>query len=212
MLFNSFVFILLFLPIVLFIYYFLGKYFSYELSMLWLVVASLFFYGWWNPVYVYLIIFSMVFNYNVGNIISTDRQDRLVILVFGITVNLILLGYFKYANFFVANINWLFATSFNLNEIILPLAISFFTFQQITYLVDTYQRKTEEHNFQHYALFVSFFPQLIAGPIVHHGEMMRQFTNQDTFKFNPKNLEIGLTIFSFGLFKKVILADGIARY
>jgi D-alanyl-lipoteichoic acid acyltransferase DltB (MBOAT superfamily) len=179
--------------------------------MVWLVVASLFFYAWWNPVYIWLILLSMFFNYGMGFALST-RREKLSLLTIGVITNLTLLGYYKYANFFVDTANDIIGTSFNLNNIILPLAISFFTFQQIAYLVDAYQGETEEHSFLHYALFVTFFPQLIAGPIVHHGEMMRQFSKAETFIFNSKKMELGLTILSLGLFKKVILADGIAKY
>jgi len=153
----------------------------------------------------------MLFNYGMGLALS-GKSLRRMLLTIGIVANLALLGYYKYANFFVNTVNDLTGTSFNLDNIILPLAISFFTFQQIAYLVDAYQRKTEEHSFLHYALFVTFFPQLIAGPIVHHGEMMSQFSKPETFRFNPGKMELGLTIFSLGLFKKVLLADGIARY
>lgn len=211
MLFNSHEFIFIFLPIVLFSFYFLGKRFGHGIAMVWLVLASLFYYTWWNPVYIWLILLSMLFNYGMGFALTAKKGKR-SLLAFGVVANLALLGYYKYANFFVNTVNDLIDASFNLNNIVLPLAISFFTFQQIAYLVDAYQGKTEEHSFLHYALFVTFFPQLIAGPIVHHGEMMRQFSKAETFIFNSKKMELGLTILSLGLFKKVILADGIARY
>ncbi len=211
MLFNSHEFIFLFLPLALFVFYFFGKRFGHEIAMLWLVLASLFFYAWWNPVYIWLILLSMLFNYGMGLTLS-GKKSRRTLLAIGVVANLSLLGYYKYANFFVDAVNDLTGASFNLNNILLPLAISFFTFQQIAYLVDAYQRKTEEHSFLHYALFVTFFPQLIAGPIVHHGEMMRQFSRPETFRFNSRKMELGLTVFSLGLFKKVLLADGIARY
>ncbi len=211
MLFNSYEFIFLFLPATLFGYYFLGKRFGYEYAIALLVLASLYFYAWWNPVYIWLILLSMFFNYGVGKILSTNGERRLWLTI-GVSANLALLGYFKYANFFVDTTNYLVGTSFNLQNIILPLAISFFTFQQIAYLVDTYRQKTDEHSFLHYALFVTFFPQLIAGPIVHHSEMMKQFTRKTTFDFNFKKFELGLTIFSLGLFKKVILADRVAEF
>lgn len=210
MLFNSYEFILVFLPVALFTFYFLGKYFGHKAAIGYLVLASLLFYAWWNPVYIWLILASMLFNYGIGNVLSSKNSR--IILIVGIIANLALLGYFKYANFFVDTVNNVAGTSFNLNNIILPLAISFFTFQQIAYLVDTYQKKSEERNFLQYALFVTFFPQLIAGPIVHHVEMMHQFSKPETFKFNSRKIELGLAIFSLGLFKKVILADGISNY
>jgi len=211
MLFNSYEFILVFLPIVIFTFYILGKQFGHEVAIGFLILASLLFYAWWNPIYIWLILLSMLFNYGIGIVLSSRKNNRITLTI-GIAANLALLGYFKYANFFVDTINDVASTSFNLNNIILPLAISFFTFQQIAYLVDTYQHKSEERNFLHYALFVTFFPQLIAGPIVHHNEMMSQFSMPETFKFNPRKMELGLTIFTLGLFKKVILADEISRY
>ena len=178
--------------------------------MAWLVAASLFFYGWWNPVYLVLITGSMIFNYFTGVLLS-GRKDRLV-LATGIVINLGLLGYFKYADFFVENVNTLFGLDWNLQHIVLPLAISFFTFQQIAYLVDAYREETKEYNFLHYALFVSFFPQLIAGPIVHHKEMLPQFMKEVGRVVRYEYLAIGISIFFLGLFKKVVVADSLARY
>ncbi|RKZ48090.1 MAG: MBOAT family protein [Candidatus Parabeggiatoa sp. nov. 3] len=135
-----------------------------------------------------------------------------IVLAFGVFVNLFLLGYFKYANFFVDNFNSLTSSTYHLQTIILPLAISFFTFQQITYLVDAYKGETREYNFLHYCLFVTFFPQLIAGPIVHHREMLPQFAKDVIYKLNHEHLAVGITIFFLGLFKKVVLADSVAIY
>ena len=126
--------------------------------------------------------------------------------------NLGLLGYFKYANFFVDNINALTGGEIVLERIIIPLAISFFTFQQIFYLVDTNSKVTREHSFLHYCLFVTFFPQLIAGPIVHHREMLPQFARDTIYKLKIENLGIGLFIFVIGLFKKVVIADGLVMH
>ncbi len=211
MLFNSYVFILAFLPVTLGVFYLLGQWQQPRMAIAWLVGASLFFYGWWNPAYLGLIIASVLFNYAFGMALSKGRKrhDRIV-LVIGIAGNLGLLGYFKYANFFLDNLNLLTGTHFNLGTIILPLGISFFTFQQITYLVDAYKKETQEYNFLHYCLFVTFFPQLIAGPIVHHREMLPQFGRHSIYRFNPSNAAVGITIFIMGLFKKVIIADGIA--
>ena len=134
------------------------------------------------------------------------------ILVAGIAANLGLLGYYKYANFFVDNLNALLGNNLILETIILPLAISFFTFQQIAYLVDAYRGETHEYSFLHYALFVTFFPQLIAGPIVHHHEMLPRFARSTIYRLKAEHLAVGLTIFTLGLFKKVVLADGVAVY
>jgi hypothetical protein len=122
------------------------------------------------------------------------------------------LGYFKYANFFVDTAGGLTGCSWHLAAITLPLAISFFTFQQITYLVDAYRGETREYNFLHYCLFVSFFPQLIAGPIVHHREMLPQFANDKIYRPQSLSIAIGCTIFFIGLFKKVVIADSMALH
>ncbi|REL25207.1 MBOAT family protein [Thalassotalea euphylliae] len=212
MLFNSFEFIFIFLPITFILYYLIAKQNWDRIAVAWLVLASLFFYAWWNPSYLILIIFSMLFNYSMGVVIARlgNARSSKLFLVIGVSINLALLGYFKYTNFIVEQINWALGNSFHLEKIILPLAISFFTFQQIAYLVDTYRHETKEYNFSHYCLFVTFFPQLIAGPIVHHKEMLPQFSNALTSRVNSRNMSIGLTIFTIGLFKKVILADNVA--
>jgi alginate O-acetyltransferase complex protein AlgI len=213
-LFNSFEFIFLFLPITLFVFFFIGKRNQHQIAMSWLVLSSLFFYGWWNPAYLGLILFSMLFNYAFGTMLSNGEKPkfRKYFLWIGVLTNLGFLGYFKYANFFVEQLNWASNTNFHLENILLPLAISFFTFQQIAFLVDSYRHETKEFNFLQYCLFVTFFPQLIAGPIVHHKEMMPQFTNNKIYKVNYELLAIGLIIFTIGLIKKVIIADGIAIY
>ena len=216
MLFNSYVFIFLFLPVSLWMFFRIGNMGHHRAAIAWLVGASLFFYGWWNPAYLGLILVSILFNYAFGVTLSNQDSGKGIskktLLIIGIAINLGLLGYFKYANFFVDNINILFNANFNLEKIILPLAISFFTFQQIAYLVDAYRGETKEYNFLHYCLFVTFFPQLIAGPIVHHKEMLPQFAKDAIYRLNHENLAVGLTIFFFGLFKKVVIADGIAVY
>jgi len=214
MLFNSYEFIFLYLPITLVGFFIIGERFHHRIAIAWLVGASLFFYGWWNPAYIGLIIGSMLFNYAIGIPLAsqTPSRSKKTLLIIGISINLGLLGYYKYANFFVSNLNHIFQNDFNMREIILPLAISFFTFQQITYIVDAYRGETREYNFLHYCLFVTFFPQLIAGPIVHHREMLPQFSSTSNYKFCSRNFAVGLTIFLFGLFKKAVLADGIAVY
>lgn len=214
MLFNSYEFIFLFLPISFLVYIALGRYGSRRISLIWIIAASLFFYGWWNPAYLGLILGSMFFNYSVGLILSgnSTATNRKVIAGFGVAANLSLLAYYKYANFFVDNINVVFSVNWNVENIILPLAISFFTFQQITYLIDIYRGETREYNFLQYALFVSFFPQLIAGPIVHHQEMMPQFSKLGKFSIKYEYIAVGLSIFFLGLFKKVVIADSLSPY
>tara|TARA_B110000008_G_C16977900_1_gene566857 strand:- start:3000 stop:4532 length:1533 start_codon:yes stop_codon:yes gene_type:complete len=215
MLFNSYVFLFAFLPVALIGFYLIENHGNHKSAIFWLVAASLFFYGWWNPAYLGLLVFSTLFNFIIGIQLGKNSDNsslNKLILMIGVIANLAILGYFKYANFFIDNFNALSDNNLTLNEIILPLGISFFTFQQITYLVDAYYQKTKEYNFLHYCLFVTFFPQLIAGPIVHHKEMLPQFAKDTISKLRSKNLAIGLTIFALGLFKKVVLADGISVY
>jgi len=214
MLFNSIEFIFVFLPVVLLVFYMIGGYGNHRVAISWLVAASLFFYGWWNPAYLGLILASILFNYAMGAALvsGNGRPHAPYLLTVGVACNLAVLAYFKYANFFVENLNILSSSSYHLETIILPLAISFFTFQQITFLVDASRGETREYNFLHYSLFVTFFPQLIAGPIVHHREMLPQFAKDSIYRVNQSNLAIGIAIFLLGLFKKVVLADGVAAY
>jgi D-alanyl-lipoteichoic acid acyltransferase DltB (MBOAT superfamily) len=207
MLFNSYAFVLLFLPVVLLVFMRLERH-RREVAIAWLVIASLFFYAWWNPAYLLLLLFSMGFNFGLGAQLRRYRVKWL--LVVGITGNLALLGWFKYANFLVDTANALGGTHLVLDHVVLPLAISFFTFQQIAWLMDTYRGRAAEYNPLHYALFVSFFPQLIAGPIVHHAEMMPQFGALRERGERRRDLEIGLTIFCLGFLKKVVLADTVS--
>lgn len=211
MLFNSFEFIFVFLPI-LFIGYYLVNKLNFTLSKIWLLVGSLFFYSWWNPIYLPLILSSIFFNYWIGTCLGhiKSKRNRQITLTIGLAFNVFLLGYFKYYDFFVANLNNAFSTDFNLLNLVLPLAISFFTFQQIGYLVDSYRLETKGYRFFDYALFVSFFPQLIAGPIVHHRAVMSQFENAKNKTIDYKNLSLGLFVFALGLFKKVGIADTFA--
>lgn len=216
MLFNSYAFIFLFLPITLLVFFQIGK-INHTYAAGWLTAASLFFYGWWNPAYVSLLLASIVFNYTCGMWIAkagvkhnSVAQKRL--LAFSIASNLLLLSYYKYTHFFLNSVNGLAGTSWSMGDIILPLGISFFTFTQIAFLVDTYQGKVKEYNFVHYGLFVTYFPHLIAGPVLHHKEMMPQFAKPSTYKLHYENIAVGLTIFFIGLFKKVILADGAATF
>ena len=212
MLFNSLIFILVFLPVVLGVFYWLGARFPKRVPMLWLTLASLFYYGWWDLNYVPLIVGSCVFNYFLGRKIGRSLKSKRQWLALGIAVNLLLLGYFKYAIFSIEIFNTMFSTDYSIAKIILPLAISFFTFQQITYLVDVHRGKAKDYDFQDYMLFVCFFPQLIAGPIVHHGEMMPQFGRDNTYRFDHKRLAVGLSIFAIGLAKKVLVADSLSKY
>ncbi len=214
MLFNSHIFIFVFLPVTLTGYFALGKY-SHRLAAVWLAAASLFFYGWWSPAYVSLLVASILFNYSIGMALSREHMPGLEkrkkrILILGIAVNLSLLAYYKYANFFLTSTGY--AGSSWVGKIILPLGISFFTFTQIAFLVDASRGEVRERDFIHYGLFVTYFPHLIAGPILHHKEIMPQFGRRATYVFSYENCAVGLTIFSMGLFKKVVLADSIGPF
>lgn len=215
MLFNSYEFIFLFLPITFFLYFYLNKKRLTEAAKGFLVFASLFFYSWWNIAYLPLILISMLFNYVLGRqLVNHDakvrKYSKKALLFIGVFFNLSLLGYFKYSDFFISNINLLFDSNIPLLHLALPLAISFYTFQQIAYLVDSYRNETKEYDFLNYAVFVAFFPQLIAGPIVHHAEMMPQFAKMRNKVINYYNIALGLFVFSIGLFKKIIIADTFA--
>lgn len=212
MLFNSYEFIFIYLPIVFLGFFFIGRYSSHY-AALWLAVASLFFYGWWNPKFVSLLLVSIVFNFFAGYFIGDEKFTAKSKLIFitSIAANLILLGIFKYTNFFIVSANSLGANWSTL-DIILPLGISFFTFTQIAYLVDVRRGVAHEYNFVHYLLFVTWFPHLIAGPVLHHKQMMPQFASSSIYKPNNESIAVGLTLFSLGLFKKVVLADQFALF
>jgi D-alanyl-lipoteichoic acid acyltransferase DltB (MBOAT superfamily) len=179
-------------------------------------LSSLFFYSWWNPIYLPLILLSIVFNYGTGYFLSRDflsrTFNRRTILVIGICFNLGLLSYFKYTDFFISNINYVTSDHLKLLNIALPLGISFFTFTQIAYLVDAYKIKVREYSFVNYSLFVTFFPHLLAGPIIHHKEMMPQFEDFKNKALSYSNLNMGMFLFFLGLFKKVVIADYLAVY
>jgi D-alanyl-lipoteichoic acid acyltransferase DltB (MBOAT superfamily) len=180
----------------------------------------LFFYSWWDIVYLPLILSSILFNYLIGTTLSKSNENNKIglnktfskksILIFGIVCNVALLGYFKYTNFFLENFNGIFGSNIPLQHIILPLGISFFTFTQIAFLVDAYKNEVKEYDLVRYMLFVTYFPHLLAGPILHHKEMMPQFANLRNSVINYRNIAVGLFIFSIGLFKKVIIADTFA--
>jgi alginate O-acetyltransferase complex protein AlgI len=215
MLFSSFEFIFIFLPVTFFIYFYLNSKKLVVASKWFLIFSSLIFYSWWNIVYLPIILTSILFNYFLGNSLAQSKSKKVSnkhILIIGITSNLLLLGYFKYTDFFISNTNSLFNSNIELINLALPLAISFFTFQQIAYLVDSYRGEIKAYDFVSYALFVSFFPQLIAGPIVHHKEMMPQFTKLKNKYVNYKNISLGIFIFSIGLFKKIVIADSFAIF
>jgi alginate O-acetyltransferase complex protein AlgI len=215
MLFNSYVFIGAFLPITLIVYRLLCLTRHPRLPFAWLVVASLFFYGWWNPIHVPLLMASIVANYLLGVKLTAPGGSvaaKRSLLIVGIAGNLAVLAYFKYSMFIVENVGALTGLDFGIHAIVLPLGISFFTFQKVAYLVDAAEGKAAEYRFLDYCLFVTFFPQLIAGPIVHHSQMMPQFRRPEAMRFSHADFAMGLTFFTAGLWKKVVLADTLATY
>lgn len=215
MLFNSFYFIFLFLPITLVVYFTLNNFEYEKLSKVWLVGMSLYFYAYFNISYLYLIVLSIGINYCIGNNLSKNysvRRNSKSCFLVGILFNVGMLFYFKYYDFFLSNVNVIFETNFILLKLMLPLGISFFTFQQLSYLVDSYKGEGKSYDFLSYCLFVTFFPQLIAGPIVLPSEMLPQFENHKNKVVNYENLNRGLYLFSIGLAKKVLIADSISSF
>ena len=212
MLFNSYEFIFAFLPVALAGFWILGHN-SRTRAFLWLTAVSLFFYAWWRPVNVLQIAPSILINFGLARLLERDRETNparaRLALIAGIVFNLCFLGFFKYTMFLGQASNDLFGTDFVLTQIILPLGISFITFQKIAFLVDVHAGRVSAFSIRDYALFVLFFPQLIAGPIVHYREMMPQFRTVST-RFDAENAAVGLSLFFMGLAKKLVLADPMA--
>jgi alginate O-acetyltransferase complex protein AlgI len=213
MLFNSHEFLFGFLPLTFAGFFLIARYVGRRPALVFLGLASIVFYGWWNWRYVPLLLLSIVVNYLVARgILATEQMRRRAIFFAGVAFDLGLLGYFKYANFFVDSIGAVSGTDLTLDPIILPIGISFFTLTQIAYLADAYANKAGEYDFGRYLLFVTYFPHLIAGPILHHREMMPQFADPPIYRFRMENLATGLTILVIGLVKKLAIADQIAAY
>ncbi len=216
MLFNSYLFIFLFLPTVLIGYYVINFFEMYRIANLFLIGMSFWFYGYFHPSYIGIISSSIVVNFWIAKKMDRGGVDQKVwmkrlLLTVGICMNTAVIFYFKYYNFFIENINAVFHRSFEMKQILLPLGISFFTFQQISYLVDAYRGETKDYGFDEYALFVSFFPQLVAGPIVLHNEVIPQFRRQENRYVIMQNLARGVYIFALGLFKKLLIADTFGK-
>lgn len=219
MLFTTTAFICVYLPVVLAGFFVIAR-LSHRAAALWLFMASVFFYGYWMPEYTALLLASIAGNFWIGRRIalaaeqadSRGQTHARRWVATGVAANLLLLGYFKYANFFIDNLNVALGAQWDIGRVLLPIGISFFTFTQIAYLVDTWRKGVREYKFVHYGLFVTYFPHLIAGPVLHHSQMMPQFNEPLTYRFNGANVTAGLCIFAIGLFKKVVLADGISPY
>lgn len=209
MLFNSYIFVLLFLPLCIIGYFLLNHFKKYSLGQCFLLGMSLWFYGFYNIHYLFIILASILLNYGVYLLIEKFRGKNACkgFMIIGVLLNLGILGYFKYMDFFISNVNSIFKTDLRLLGIALPLGISFFTFQQISFIVDAYRGEIPKYNFLHYASFVTFFPQLIAGPIVTHDELVPQFMDVEKKKMNMDNMAKGIYIFVIGLAKKVLVAD-----
>lgn len=216
MLFNTFSFFLLFLPIAL-TGYFLSSRYSLRLSIAFLTGMSIVFYVQWNIAFLPLLLGSVGVNYLAGRLISRAKEVGDVrkakrTLIGGLVFNLSLLATFKYLDFIVSNISWLSGVQISPVGIVLPIGISFFTFTQIAYLVDCHSTPVREYRLESYGLFVTYFPHLIAGPILHHKDMMPQFDRPDMHVFVPGRLIVGLAFFLVGLIKKVVLADGVSQF
>ncbi len=211
MLFHSTIYLLLFLPSVFILYFILRKLTNNDGKIL-LIISGIFFYGWWNINFTPLIICSVLFNYYVSKVIinNDNKKKKKLILFFGIFCNVIYLGIFKYTDFIIVNINIFFQSNLETFDLPFPLAMSFFTFQTIAYLVDCYDGEVKVKSLKEFALFIIFFPQLIAGPIVKYNYMMPQFSSSENKYINPKNILLGLTIILIGIFKKIVLADNLS--
>lgn len=213
MLFNSFAFIFLFMPVTALIYFFLNKRHLSVFANISLILASFFFYGYFLPENIGIMLMSILVNYAFATQMRIIRPaQRKPLLIVGLLFNVYVLCYYKYANFFVDNINALLHVNIEIQTIFLPLAISFFTFQQISYLTDTYRGDTEDHDFFNYMLYICFFPKLIAGPLMYHRDLVPQFKKPRNRFVNWENVYKGMFIFSLGLFKKVMIADRLVEY
>lgn len=219
MLFSTYTFLLFFLPLVLAGFYLLGR-FNWRWSTSWLTLSSLAFYAWWkpdpthpwNPLFLILVLTSCGANYLIGNAIANSSREpvRKGLVTFGVTANLSLLVYYKYLGIFSVWCHALTGWPHEIPSLVMPLAVSFFTFLQIAFLVDVYRGDKTGYNFADYVLFVTFFPHLVAGPLVHHRELISQFKERIT-RFDPRAFSIGLTVLAIGLFKKVMVADNLAE-
>ncbi|MGN0915693.1 MAG: MBOAT family O-acyltransferase [Succinivibrio sp.] len=223
MLFNTYQYFLIFLPLTAVLYFFFTKSRQFVLSKVFLLSASLFFYCYFKFDYIWILLCSVVFNFAAGSVLSSDIRNRKsacisknsyrkVLLGVFVLVNIAALGFYKYTDFLIQDFNLIFGTSYTKPGIVLPLAISFFTFQQIAYLVDSYKGLTKEYDFLSYGVFVCFFPQLIAGPIVHHKDLIPQFFKARNLIPNYKNVFLGIVIFTIGLIKKALIADKLAQF
>ena len=213
MFFNSYIFILLFFPLVLIGYFGLNKYGKEKAARGYLIMMSLWFAGFHSIGSVGVLLGSILGNYGIRTVMyrTEDKKKKKVFLTLGITANIVVLFCFKYFNFFVENVNKITGAQLSYWELALPLGISFYTFGQVAYLVDSYRGECPEASFAEYMAYVSFFPKLIQGPIVRPGEIFSQFQNKEAKRPDYGNLCKGLYAFALGLAKKVLLADSLAK-
>ncbi|MBR3397283.1 MAG: MBOAT family protein [Lachnospiraceae bacterium] len=209
--FNSYIFILLFLPCVV-IGYFIFNRINNAFGKVFLILASMLFYGYGNWKFLFLLCADCLINYWISCYLIADRKAKKGVLAIGILINIGLLFYYKYTGFFIANINQVFHTRFISKELIMPLGISFFTFQQIAFLVNSYKGELplslyRVSGFPDYILYVLYFPKILMGPIVEPGVLIPQFSDKSRKQVNPENLIRGIKLFNYGLFKKLILCD-----
>lgn len=213
MLFNSYVFILFFLPVCVIGYYALNHFKRYEMGQFFLLIMSLWFYAYFNFSYLLIILSSIAVNYLIYFLFQRQQEKKIrrTILIIGLLINVGILLYFKYMDFFIQNVNVIFHKEYKLWGILLPLGISFFTFQQISFIVDAYRKEVPPCSLLHYASFVTFFSQLVAGPIVTHDELIPQFQNKEKKSIDWDYMARGIYIFVLGLAKKVLLADTFGK-
>ncbi len=214
MLFNSLEFLFIFLPIVFIGYFILNKFKLYKTAKIFLIIASLYFYGSYKIDYIWILLISIIFNYSLSYILKLNLEKILkkYILIFGITGNIFLLIFFKYFSFLAGLFEKVSIIPFNTMAIIMPLGISFFTIQQISYIIDCYKEEAKNYNIIDYTLFICFFPQLLSGPIVRHQEMVPQFNDLSKKEINQDNIYFGIFMITIGLLKKVVFADGLADF
>ncbi len=216
MIFSTYKFILCFLPCVLVLYWACARLKFYSLSKIILVVASFIFYAIGSPEFFPYFVMTVFANYIVGSVLSSldntkEKVQRKIIFILGILGNVALLGYYKYTDFFISNTNLLFGTNIPLQRIVLPIGISFFTFQLIAFLVDSYREQVKGYSVLEYLLFITFFPQLIVGPFIHHGEIIPQFNDENNLRFNWNNFATGIFLFTIGVAKKILIADPLTE-
>jgi len=218
MVFNSFEYIFIFLPVAWGVYFVFNRYLGATVARVALILFSLFFYSYWNPLYLPLLIISVVINYGIGfslqGGIAADAggMRRKIMLLLGLLFNIGLLGYYKYSDFLIVNINAAAGSNIDLLNLLLPLGISFFTFMQISFLVDSYRGNIKETGILPYVQYVTFFPYIVSGPISRYNEIAPQFADKEKWTLNHQNISAGILLFALGLFKKTFIADTLALW